>query len=97
MWEKNIAFYTAGTNPQAPSVHRSQQENSAQGNNQWLTAPLKAHTIQTETQHLRPYRAYAWDTLRIPRLSAECTTGVIQHLPSQATEKLSVEQAKLET
>ena len=27
----------------------------------------------------------------------ECTTGDIQHLPSLATEKLSVEQAKLET
>ena len=38
----------------------------------------------------------AGDTLCIPRLSAECTTSVIQHLPSLATEKLSVEKAKLE-
>ena len=39
----------------------------------------------------------AGDTLCIPRLIAEWTTGVIQHLPSVAMEKLSVEQAKLET
>ena len=39
----------------------------------------------------------AGDTLCIPRLRAECMTGVIQKLPSLAMEKLSVEQAKLET
>ena len=36
----------------------------------------------------------AGDTLCIPRLSGECTTGVIKHLKSLATEKSSVEQAK---
>ena len=39
----------------------------------------------------------AGDTLCIPRLSGECTTGVIQHITSLATGKLSVEQAKPET
>ena len=39
----------------------------------------------------------ARDTLCIPRLSAACTAGVIQHVPSVATEKWSVEQAKRET
>ena len=39
----------------------------------------------------------AGDTLCIPSVDAECTKGVIHHFPSLATEKLSVEQAKLET
>ena len=39
----------------------------------------------------------AGDTLCIPRLGGECTTGIIQHIMSLAMEKLSVEQTKLET
>ena len=45
------------------------------------------------------FRCNAVDTLCIPRLDGECTTGVIYHFTSLyiATEELSVEQTKLET